>query len=78
MWRILNSMRKPGEETEGKRKPDEETKKEEEKMKKKRLFNEKWKLGQEQLVYDPGEKVMYCINCRTYGGEKNEGALFCG
>lgn len=34
MWRILNSVRKPGEEREGKRKADEETEKEEEKMKK--------------------------------------------
>lgn len=75
-WKVLNGVRKPEEETEGKRKADVETEKEEETMKKERLFNEKWESGQEWLVYDPGEKVIYCINCRTYNCEKMKGLSF--
>lgn len=74
MWRHIQGVRKPREQT--KRKPDDETK-EGETKKKKRQFNEKWKTaGRECLVYDPAENVMYYTNCRTYGGEKMKGVSF--
>ena len=66
MWRHIQGGRKPGEQT--KRKPDDETK-EGETKKKKRPFNEKWTAGGEWLVYDPRENVMYCTDCRMYGGD---------
>lgn len=76
MWRHIKGVTKPGEQTTHKRKPDDETKKEEETKKNKRLFNEKWKSGREWLVYDPVNKIIYCSDCRAYGGEKVKVASF--
>ena len=45
-------------------------------QKKKRLFNDKWRTeGGDWLVYDRGENVMYCTDCRMYGGEKMKGVV---
>ena len=60
---------------ETKRKPDHETK-EGETKKKKRPFNEKWTAGGEWLLYEPRENVMYCTDCRMYGGDKMKGVSF--
>ena len=75
MWRHIIGVRKPGEET-NKRKAEDETQDGETKSKK-RLFNGKWKTeGGDWLVYDRGEHVMYCTDCRMYGGEKMKGVSF--
>lgn len=70
MWRHIKGVMKQRRKNKHKRKPDEEIEKEEGTTKKNRWIYEKWNSGREWLVYDPGVKNMYCIDCRTYDGEK--------
>lgn len=73
MWSHIKGVINPRELTQ-KRKHDNE--KHEETKKKKRQFNEKWRLCKEWLVEDTDWEIMYCADCRRYGGEKVKGASF--